>query len=271
MFQRRVNNYYKFVRPRKPATIVSVHGDLNYGVRLEGTRKTLRVHHNRLKPRSFSGLPLPRNARDESCPVGPRRDGGTRREQRAPEPRLTDSGLTVGILLNAGADPGVEAPLSAGGDSGGEALSNAGGNPGGEALPNAGGDSGGEALPNVGGDSSVESPLCAGGDSGGEALPNVGGDPAGEAFPNAGGDPGGEVLPNAGGDPGRKAPPSAGDRSSVVLSHVSADAGATGQLEQHGTAGPTHGLRRSTRVRRNPNWFTFSVVMLFWFIVGLQL
>ena len=41
--------YYKFVRPWKPAVIVSKIGDLNYRVRLEGGQM-LSVHHNRLKP-----------------------------------------------------------------------------------------------------------------------------------------------------------------------------------------------------------------------------
>ena len=45
--------YYKFVRPWKPAVIVSKIGELNYRVRLEGG-KMLSVHHNRLKP-----CPLP--------------------------------------------------------------------------------------------------------------------------------------------------------------------------------------------------------------------
>ena len=41
--------YYKFVRPWKPAVIVSKIGELNYRVRLEGGQM-LSVHHNRLKP-----------------------------------------------------------------------------------------------------------------------------------------------------------------------------------------------------------------------------
>ena len=46
--------YYKFVRPWKPAVIVAKVGDLNYRIRVVGSRKTLLVHHNRLKPRSES-------------------------------------------------------------------------------------------------------------------------------------------------------------------------------------------------------------------------
>ena len=42
--------YYKFVRPWKRAVVVCRLGDLNYRVRLEGTRKAVVVHHNRLKP-----------------------------------------------------------------------------------------------------------------------------------------------------------------------------------------------------------------------------
>ena len=46
----RRGEYYKFVRPWKPAVVVSSIGDLNYRVRLEDG-KMLSVHHNRLKPR----------------------------------------------------------------------------------------------------------------------------------------------------------------------------------------------------------------------------
>ena len=44
--------YYKFVRPWKPAVVVAKVGDLNYRIRVAGSSKTLLVHHNRLKPRS---------------------------------------------------------------------------------------------------------------------------------------------------------------------------------------------------------------------------
>ena len=44
--------YYKFVRPWKAAVIVAKVGDLNYRIRVTGSRKTLLVHHNRLKPRT---------------------------------------------------------------------------------------------------------------------------------------------------------------------------------------------------------------------------
>ena len=42
--------YYKFVRPWKRAVIVAKLGELNYRVRLDGSRKNMIVHHNRLKP-----------------------------------------------------------------------------------------------------------------------------------------------------------------------------------------------------------------------------
>lgn len=42
--------YYKFVRPWKRAIVKAKLGEFNYRVRLEGTRKNLVVHHNRLKP-----------------------------------------------------------------------------------------------------------------------------------------------------------------------------------------------------------------------------
>lgn len=41
--------YYKFVRPWRPATIVGKRGELNYKIRTEDG-KMLSVHHNRLKP-----------------------------------------------------------------------------------------------------------------------------------------------------------------------------------------------------------------------------
>ena len=44
--------YYKFLRPWKPAVVVDKAGELNYRIRLDGAKKTLLVHHNRLKPRT---------------------------------------------------------------------------------------------------------------------------------------------------------------------------------------------------------------------------
>ncbi|XP_043227102.1 uncharacterized protein LOC122384132 isoform X1 [Amphibalanus amphitrite] len=43
--------YYKFIRPWKPAVIVKNLSELNYRVRLLGGKKSVVVHHNRLKPR----------------------------------------------------------------------------------------------------------------------------------------------------------------------------------------------------------------------------
>ena len=44
--------YYKFIRPWKPAVIIKKLSDLNYRVRVFGGKKSIVVHHNRLKPRS---------------------------------------------------------------------------------------------------------------------------------------------------------------------------------------------------------------------------
>ena len=44
--------YYKFIRPWKPAVVVDKVGELNYRIKLDGSRSTLLVHHNRLKPRT---------------------------------------------------------------------------------------------------------------------------------------------------------------------------------------------------------------------------
>ena len=42
--------YYKFVRPWKPAQVIKQVGEVNYRVRLHGRRNTILVHHNRLRP-----------------------------------------------------------------------------------------------------------------------------------------------------------------------------------------------------------------------------
>ena len=47
----RRGEYHKFVRPWKPAEVLSKVGDLNYRIKVKGSRKILTVHHNRLKPR----------------------------------------------------------------------------------------------------------------------------------------------------------------------------------------------------------------------------
>ena len=52
--------YYKFIRPWKPAVVVKKLSDVNYRVRVLGGKKSVVVHHNRLKPR----------ADDPSVPVG---------------------------------------------------------------------------------------------------------------------------------------------------------------------------------------------------------
>ena len=43
--------YHKFVRPWRAAKILTRVGDMNYRIKVEGSRKVLVVHHNRLKPR----------------------------------------------------------------------------------------------------------------------------------------------------------------------------------------------------------------------------
>lgn len=48
--------YYKFHRPWKAATVLRKVGDMNYRVQLDGSRKTILVHHNRLKPRALPEL-----------------------------------------------------------------------------------------------------------------------------------------------------------------------------------------------------------------------
>ena len=42
--------YYKFIRPYKSAIVKAKVGDMNYRVQLEGSRRTILVHHNRLSP-----------------------------------------------------------------------------------------------------------------------------------------------------------------------------------------------------------------------------
>ena len=50
--------YYKFIRPWKPAVIVKKLSDLNYRVRVLGGKKSVVVHHNRLKPRDDPSVPV---------------------------------------------------------------------------------------------------------------------------------------------------------------------------------------------------------------------
>ena len=42
--------YYKFIRPYKAAIVKAKVGDMNYRVQLEGSRRSILVHHNRLSP-----------------------------------------------------------------------------------------------------------------------------------------------------------------------------------------------------------------------------
>ena len=218
--------YYKFVRPWKPAVIVSIHGELNYTVRLEGTGKILRVHHNRLKPRqcpeqepgnvsSETGNrervgtdPSSGAERVEDGPV----DAGRRRSGRAKQPMMTrddpylcdDASLLVGSPLMPASDSpqsdpgaGAPAPQSAGSD------------------------------PDV-------TPQDTGADPGVETPRSTSVDP--------------EVVtpPSTSPDPGVGAPLSGGDPGVMTPQNVNTEPEGAAAVADGTSAGP----RRSTRVRR---------------------
>ena len=64
--------YYKFVRPWKAAIVTANLSDLNYRVRLLGGRKSVVVHHNRLKPRPDGPMvPVPNSDLTFSPPETP--------------------------------------------------------------------------------------------------------------------------------------------------------------------------------------------------------
>lgn len=73
--------YYKFVRPWKPARIVKKLGAVNYRVRLHGRSKTIVVHHNRLRP---APAPLTSPAPLSQSPAGG--------EVNSPVPRVGAAG-----------------------------------------------------------------------------------------------------------------------------------------------------------------------------------
>ena len=68
--------YHKFLRPWRPAVVVEQCGPLNYRVREEGKRRSVVVHHNRLKPDNTvgNGADDRRNASGNrpGLPVAPR-------------------------------------------------------------------------------------------------------------------------------------------------------------------------------------------------------
>ena len=64
--------YHKFVRPWRSAVIVEQCGPLNYRVREEGKRRSIVVHHNRLKPDNTMGRDLgPEREIDRTAPGEP--------------------------------------------------------------------------------------------------------------------------------------------------------------------------------------------------------
>ena len=81
--------YYKFIRPWKPAVIVKKLSELNYRVRVLGGKKSVVVHHNRLKPRDDLSAPVA--APDVSVPssavMSPSPDAGELSQcQQSPSP-----------------------------------------------------------------------------------------------------------------------------------------------------------------------------------------
>ena len=78
--------YYKFIRPWKPAVVVKRLSDLNYRVRVLGGKKSVVVHHNRLKPRADDPT-VPVAPPDFSIPssvVSPRPETETRQQSSPP-------------------------------------------------------------------------------------------------------------------------------------------------------------------------------------------
>lgn len=134
----RRGEYYKFVRPWRPAVIVSQCGELNYRIRMEDG-KMLLVHHNRLKPRHVpspfpgDGLPAPDvgevDAVADSATVEGRLDRDAVEESSADRvsgaqasaasdeasARLDDDGVDSDMLFVLGGQPGLpcrpDAPL----------------------------------------------------------------------------------------------------------------------------------------------------------------
>ena len=65
--------YYKFVRPWKPATVLRKIGEVNYRVKLRDTGKSILVHHNRLKPDNANSGGDSRGSSGVSSEGGPAR------------------------------------------------------------------------------------------------------------------------------------------------------------------------------------------------------
>ena len=104
-------------------------------------------------------------------------------------------------------------------------------------------------------DPGVQTPLSAGDDPDGRTPRDTGVDPNLATSPSTSPDPG-VGAPLGGGDPGVMTPPN-------VNTEPEGAAAVTG-----GTAA---GPRRSTRVRRYPDYFTFSLVLLLWVLARLSL
>ena len=339
--------YYKFVRPWKPAVIVSVHGELNYSVRLEGSGKILRVHHNRLKPRLCSdqatapvssvegevGWSGPLCGRERAGLPGRPSSGRQNRTSPTCDPilsaddnqsasadsiemlRSAGAGADPGVETRrgagadpgvetprgAGADPGVETPWGAGADPGVETPRGAGAKPGVETPRGAGADPGVVTPRGAGAEPGVETPRGAGDDPGVETPRGAGAKPGVETPRGAGADPGVVTPRGAGAEPGVETPRGAGAEPGVETSRgtgaepgvgtprgAGADPGVgtprgagadPGVVTPRGAGaesdrtvptadGSIEGPRRSNRVKRNPAWFTFSVVLLLWVLFG---
>ena len=124
--------YYKFVRPWKPATVLRKIGDVNYRVKLRDTGKSILVHHNRLKPDDLSSLGDSRGSRGVS-PAGELERPG-RSDVPASATRPSNSSCvpasghrdapTFGGISPAADASSVSAfsPVEAGGDPAGELV-----------------------------------------------------------------------------------------------------------------------------------------------------
>ena len=233
--------YYKFVRPWKPAVIVAAHGELNYSIRLDDSGKILRVHHNRLKPRR--------------CPEGGS-DPVAREEGRAdavapPVPGAGRGDMALSPVPGAGRGD-VALPLVPGDGRGDMALSSVPGDGRGGVTPTGPGDDRGDVTPTGPGDDRSDVTPTGPGDGRGDVTPTGPGDDRSDVTPTGPGDDLGDVTPTGSGvTPSGEGLSASADSHLDVPPEASADA-------------PDSGLRRSKRFRRKPSWFTLSVILIIW-------
>ena len=271
--------YYKFVRPWKPAVIVSIHGELNYSVRLEDTGKILRAHHNRLKSRQYSE-PAPRapNRRTDSSKTDPplgeggvragQLDPSRRQSERGERPLMASEGAGLGEVssaimgstlkpLSADAEPGVQTLRSASADPSVQIPSNAGDDPGVQAPRSSSADPIVQTQSNSGADRGVQTPDSAVADPCAQTPPSAGGDPGVQMPLGAEADPGVEVPRGAEADPGVEA-----QRGAEADPGVQVPRGVGAELSAAASAESAVGLRRTKRPRRTPAWYGISIVLL---------